>query len=128
MAGITSSSRLPAPEGGLVLTFRPAVTPPATQFLDRMGAGSLAPVHAVPKDQRSRGHYTNRWANSTRPNPRPEAHAVELDDNYLDNIAAGFGQVNDAKSPYNSGPSVRVADYADMIAQGMGMPEERKAG
>tara|TARA_R110000851_G_scaffold333533_1_gene515199 strand:+ start:31316 stop:32680 length:1365 start_codon:yes stop_codon:yes gene_type:complete len=46
----------------------------------------------------------------------PMNHHVDLDDDYLDDIAAAFGKVVDAKSPYTSGHSVRVAQYTDMIA------------
>jgi HD-GYP domain-containing protein (c-di-GMP phosphodiesterase class II) len=46
----------------------------------------------------------------------PLHHQVVLDEDYLDDIAAAFGEVVDAKSPYTSGHSVRVAQYADMIA------------
>jgi HD-GYP domain-containing protein (c-di-GMP phosphodiesterase class II) len=41
----------------------------------------------------------------------PASHVVELDDDYLDDIAAAFGQVVDSKSPYTSGHSARVALY-----------------
>jgi len=49
-----------------------------------------------------------------------------LDDDYLDDIAAAFGQVVDAKSPYTSGHSARVALYTDMIAESLGLPMERR--
>jgi HD-GYP domain-containing protein (c-di-GMP phosphodiesterase class II) len=49
-----------------------------------------------------------------------------LDDDYLDDIAAAFGQVVDAKSPYTSGHSARVALYTDMIGEGLGLPMERR--
>ena len=39
----------------------------------------------------------------------PASHVVALDDDYLDDIAAAFGQVVDSKSPYTSGHSARVA-------------------
>ena len=39
----------------------------------------------------------------------PAGHVVALDDDYLDDIAAAFGQVVDSKSPYTSGHSARVA-------------------
>jgi len=56
----------------------------------------------------------------------PASHIVELDDDYLDDIAAAFGQVVDSKSPYTSGHSVRVALYTDMIAETLGLPAERR--
>lgn len=49
-----------------------------------------------------------------------------LDDDYLDDIAAAFGQVVDAKSPYTSGHSGRVALYTDMIGEALGMSESRR--
>ena len=56
----------------------------------------------------------------------PAARAVPLDDDYLDDIAAAFGQVVDSKSPYTSGHSARVALYTDLIAEQMGIPDERR--
>ena len=56
----------------------------------------------------------------------PAQHAVPLDDDYLDDIAAAFGQVVDAKSPYTSGHSNRVAVYADGLAQALGVAPERR--
>ena len=56
----------------------------------------------------------------------PAGREVALDDDYLDDIAAAFGQVVDAKSPYTSGHSGRVALYTDMIAQALGLPEGRR--
>ncbi|QJD99457.1 HD domain-containing protein [Massilia forsythiae] len=49
-----------------------------------------------------------------------------LDDDYLDDIAAAFGQVVDAKSPYTSGHSARVALYTDMIAESLGLSAQRR--
>jgi len=49
-----------------------------------------------------------------------------LDDDYLDDIATAFGQVVDAKSPYTSGHSARVALYTDMIAEALGLSDERR--
>ncbi|KIF83887.1 metal-dependent phosphohydrolase [Noviherbaspirillum autotrophicum] len=56
----------------------------------------------------------------------PAGHEVPLDDDYLDDIAAAFGQVVDSKSPYTSGHSARVALYADMIAETLGLSCERR--
>jgi len=56
----------------------------------------------------------------------PAAHVVALDDDYLDDIAAAFGQVVDSKSPYTSGHSARVALYADMIAEALAVSPERR--
>lgn len=56
----------------------------------------------------------------------PAGHAVPLDDDYLDDIAAAFGQVVDAKSPYTSGHSTRVALYTDMIGEALGLSPQRR--
>ena len=58
---------------------------------------------------------------------QPEGKAQHpLDDDYLDDIAAAFGQVVDAKSPYTSGHSERVALYTDMIAEALGLDPQRR--
>ena len=49
-----------------------------------------------------------------------------LDEDYLDEIAAAFGQVVDSKSPYTAGHSGRVALYTDMLAQELGLSPERR--
>lgn len=46
---------------------------------------------------------------------------IRVDEDYLDDIAAAFGQVIDAKSPYTAGHSERVGDYAATIAERMGL-------
>ena len=56
----------------------------------------------------------------------PAANVVALDDDYLDDISAAFGQVVDSKSPYTSGLSARVALYTDMIAEVLGLSHERR--
>ena len=56
----------------------------------------------------------------------PASHVVPLDDDYLDDIAAAFGQVVDSKSPYTSGHSQRVALYTDLIAEDLGLSPERR--
>ncbi len=56
----------------------------------------------------------------------PSAESVAVDDDRLDAIAIGFGQVIDAKSPYTSGHSGRVAEYSTMIAQHLGLDQERQ--
>jgi HD-GYP domain-containing protein (c-di-GMP phosphodiesterase class II) len=56
----------------------------------------------------------------------PGRDHVALDDDYLDDIAAAFGQVVDAKSPYTAGHSARVAEVADGIAIALGLPAERR--
>lgn len=49
-----------------------------------------------------------------------------VDDDYLDDIAAAFAQVIDAKSPFTAGHSARVTDVADAIAAEMGLPALRR--
>jgi len=56
----------------------------------------------------------------------PGQFEVPLDEDYLDDIAAAFGQVVDSKSPYTSGHSARVALYTDLIAERMGLDLERR--
>lgn len=56
----------------------------------------------------------------------PGQFEVPLDDDYLDDIAAAFGQVVDSKSPFTSGHSARVATYAEAIARALGMGPERR--
>ncbi|MFZ6749564.1 HD-GYP domain-containing protein [Undibacterium sp. Ren11W] len=56
----------------------------------------------------------------------PISRKVPVDDDYLDDIAAAFGQVVDSKSPYTSGHSARVAFYTDMIAAAMGLSIEQR--
>jgi HD-GYP domain-containing protein (c-di-GMP phosphodiesterase class II) len=56
----------------------------------------------------------------------PARHAVLLDDDYLDDIASAFGQVVDAKSPYTSGHSGRVAAYAEALAAELSVAPERR--
>ncbi len=58
----------------------------------------------------------------------PGQQVIMADDDYLDDIAAGFARVIDAKSPYTSGHSERVALFTDMIAEEMGMaPAARRS-
>ena len=56
----------------------------------------------------------------------PANYEVPLNDDYLDDIAAAFGQIVDSKSPYTSGHSKRVALYADLIAESMGLTLEHR--
>lgn len=50
----------------------------------------------------------------------PEPDRLPVDEDYLDDIAAAFGQVIDAKSPYTGGHSERVGLFADLIAERLG--------
>lgn len=51
--------------------------------------------------------------------------AFVADEDYLDRLAAAFGEVVDAKSPYTGGHSARVASYAVRIAESVGVPKSR---
>jgi HD-GYP domain-containing protein (c-di-GMP phosphodiesterase class II) len=48
------------------------------------------------------------------------------DDAYLDDVSLGFAKVIDAKSPFTSGHSERVAVYADLIAEGLGQTAQER--
>lgn len=58
----------------------------------------------------------------------PSTECRIVDDDYLDDIAAAFGQVIDAKSPYTANHSARVGDLAVAIAAEMGVPQVRRRG
>jgi HD-GYP domain-containing protein (c-di-GMP phosphodiesterase class II) len=47
--------------------------------------------------------------------------AEEVDDDYLDAIAAAFGRVIDARSPFTAGHSERVADRAERLGERLGV-------
>ena len=51
----------------------------------------------------------------------PGLDRVIVDDPWMDDITDAFGQVIDAKSPYTSGHSERVGDYALMIGERLGI-------
>jgi putative nucleotidyltransferase with HDIG domain len=56
----------------------------------------------------------------------PRSLVREVDEDYLDDIAAGFARVVDAKSPFTAGHSDRVALFADLIAEEMGYTADRR--
>ncbi len=57
----------------------------------------------------------------------PEPFGEIVDEDYLDEIAAAFAEVVDSKSPYTAGHSDRVALFADMIAEELGLtPAKRR--
>lgn len=57
----------------------------------------------------------------------PARDAAVVDDDYLDDIAAAFGEVVDSKSPYTAGHCDRVALFTDMIAEELGLsPLDRR--
>ncbi len=51
----------------------------------------------------------------------PGQQQALADEDYLDDIAQAFARVIDAKSPYTSGHSERVAVFTDLIAEELGM-------
>lgn len=73
------------------------------------------------------------WQDLTRPDIEeivfelaPAQDDFDIDDDFLDDIAEAFGQVVDSKSPYTGGHSARVALYADMIAESLGLDEAKR--
>ena len=56
----------------------------------------------------------------------PADHARAVDDDYLDDIAAAFGAVIDAKSPFTAGHSGRVGELAGRIGGAMGLAAPRQ--
>jgi HD-GYP domain-containing protein (c-di-GMP phosphodiesterase class II) len=56
----------------------------------------------------------------------PREHLRTVDEDYLDDIAAAFGQVIDAKSAFTAGHSGRVADLAAAIGEVLGVPAARR--
>lgn len=56
----------------------------------------------------------------------PGTFVREVDEDYLDDIAAGFAQVVDAKSPFTAGHSDRVALFTDLIAEELGYAADRR--
>jgi HD-GYP domain-containing protein (c-di-GMP phosphodiesterase class II) len=49
-----------------------------------------------------------------------------VDEDYLDDIAAAFAQVIDSKSPYTAGHSERVTLFADLVAEQLEIPQDRR--
>ncbi|KPF45576.1 HD-GYP domain-containing protein [Rhizobium sp. AAP43] len=74
------------------------------------------------------------WTDLVRPDieqivlaAEPGQQQIFADEDYLDDIAAGFARVIDAKSPYTAGHSDRVALFSDMIAEQLDMqPAQRR--
>jgi HD-GYP domain-containing protein (c-di-GMP phosphodiesterase class II) len=56
----------------------------------------------------------------------PARHWIAVDEDYLDEIAAAFGEVVDAKSHFTAGHSIRVGTYADMVAAALGLDDGRR--
>lgn len=51
----------------------------------------------------------------------PKEQRIAVDEDYLDDIAAAFGAVIDAKSPYTGGHSGRVGAYTGALGQALGI-------
>ena len=56
----------------------------------------------------------------------PQTLVRSVDEEYLDDIAAGFAQVVDAKSHFTAGHSDRVSLFADLIAEELGYDAEHR--
>lgn len=56
----------------------------------------------------------------------PAGAAFVVNEDYLDAIAAAFGSVVDAKSPFTAGHSTRVADISERVAARLGLPASRR--
>lgn len=56
----------------------------------------------------------------------PAHRIVLVDPDYLDDVAAAFAEVVDAKSPYTHGHSERVALYTDLVGRELGFDEARR--
>ncbi len=56
----------------------------------------------------------------------PLAQQVQVDEQLLDDIAAAFGLVVDAKSPFTNGRSQRMAYYCDAMTASLEQPPDRR--
>jgi putative nucleotidyltransferase with HDIG domain len=72
------------------------------------------------------------WSAMQAPDIAAQVFALEpvhlirsADDDYLDDIADGFARVVDAKSPFTSGHSKRVALVTELIAEELGLPKDK---
>ncbi|MEM5471244.1 HD domain-containing phosphohydrolase [Hoeflea sp. AS60] len=57
---------------------------------------------------------------------QPARASEPVDEDYLDDIAAAFAEVVDAKSPFTADHSNRVTLYTDMIAEELGLDEAHR--
>lgn len=78
-------------------------------------------------------HDPGFWADLTDPDIQTHVLAMEpalvsapVDQDYLDDIAAAFSDVVDAKSPFTADHSNRVTLYSDMIAEQLGMADDHR--
>ena len=86
----------------------------------------VAAFRAVAKEDRFWHGLTAPFLDIRLAQLAPPDHRVQVDDDYLDDIAAAFGAVIDAKSPYTAGHSGRVADFAARIGDEMGILSARR--
>jgi putative nucleotidyltransferase with HDIG domain len=56
----------------------------------------------------------------------PAQFQLALDEDYIDEIAAAFGQVVDSKSPFTAGHSERVTLITELLAKELGYSRERR--
>ena len=56
----------------------------------------------------------------------PDNNAELADEEFLDSLAEAFAQVVDSKSPYTGGHSERVALFTDLIAENLGLGDQRR--
>ena len=56
----------------------------------------------------------------------PVEHSIVVDDDYLDDIASGFAEVVDSKSPFTKGHSERVTLFTDLIAEELGLSMQHR--
>nr|WP_269468021.1 HD-GYP domain-containing protein [Devosia ureilytica] len=86
-------------------------------------------VAFVEEMERDKGFWSAMLANDLPERVialEPKALTRAVDEDYLDDIAAGFAQVVDAKSPFTAGHSDRVALFTDLIAEELGYAPERR--
>lgn len=57
---------------------------------------------------------------------KPAMQTAPVDEDYLDDVAAAFAEVVDAKSPYTADHSNRVTFYTDMIAEEIGLSSDHR--
>ncbi len=55
-----------------------------------------------------------------------EGERLAVDEDYLDDVAAAFADVIDAKTPFTGGHSDRVAEFTDLIASELGFDPARR--
>ena len=86
----------------------------------------VAALEQVARDERFWDHLQSPVLEARVVRMAPAAHVRPVDEDQLDSIASAFGQVIDAKSPYTSGHSARVAQFSEGIAAQLGVPAGRR--